>query len=262
MGAGPPSRAGPAGRHRGGDPLGLPGQLQPAAAAHSRSVRPPHRRGRFPSGLAPADGGRRRERPARDSVARTAIRRARRAGGRLLHLVAGRGRARLPGLDDVRGGAGPAQAARAGKAMGAPGHFARLRPWPEAADDQAWSALRDGHDRAPGRLRCARQHHSRGAGGRRGRILDHRPQMVRVRADVRRLSGPGPGPRRPFVLCHAARAAGRSPQRLSHPAAERQARQPLQRIERGGVRARIGGDGRGGGERRADDHRHGQPHAP
>ena len=50
-------------------------------------------------------------------------------------------------------------------------------------------------------------------------------------------------------------------QPLPPPAPEGQARQPLERVQRGRVRRRLGPDGRRGGPRRADDHRDGQPHA-
>ena len=50
---------------------------------------------------------------------------------------------------------------------------------------------RHGHDREAGRHRCARQHHARRA---RWRCLpDHRPQVVHVGADVRRVPGAGAG---------------------------------------------------------------------
>ncbi len=50
--------------------------------------------------------------------------------------------------------------------------------------------------------------------------------------------------------------------RIQHPAAQGQARQPLERLERGRVPRRLGAARRRGGSRRADDHRDGQPHAP
>ncbi len=46
------------------------------------------------------------------------------------------------------------------------------------------------------------------------------------------------------------------------PAPQGQARQPLQRLQRGRVPRRLGAHGRRGGARRADDHRDGQPHPP
>ena len=52
-----------------------------------------------------------------------------------------------------------------------------------------------GDDREAGRLRRARQHHARRA-GRRRRLRDHRPQVVLLGADVRRLPRARPGSRR------------------------------------------------------------------
>ncbi len=52
------------------------------------------------------------------------------------------------------------------------------------------------------------------------------------------------------------------PQRLSHPAPEGQARQPLQRLLGDRAARRLGADGRRARPRRADDHRDGRPHAP
>ena len=55
---------------------------------------------------------------------------------------------------------------------------------------------------------------------------------------------------------------GRRAQPLPPAAAQGQARQPLQRLQRGRVRRRLGLAGRRGGRRGADDHRDGQPHPP
>jgi putative acyl-CoA dehydrogenase len=84
-----------------------------------------------------------------------------------------------------------------------------------------------------------------------------RPQVVHQRADVRRLPRAGPGARRVELLPGAEGAARRHPQRLPHPAAQGQARQPQQRQQRAGVRRhRRLARGRAGA-RRPHDHRDG-----
>ena len=97
--------------------------------------------------------------------------------------------------------------------------------------------------------------------GRRRRVPAHRAQVVLLGADVRRLPRARPGARRPLVLPAPARAARRHAQRLPPPAAEGQARQPLERLR---ARSSSTAPGRGSSARRArrpDDHRDGQPHA-
>ena len=99
-----------------------------------------------------------------------------------------------------------------------------------------------------------------GGGPGRG-VRDHRPQVVLLGADVRRLPRARADRRRPVVLPAAAHPARRHAQPLPPPAPEGQARQPLQRLQRGRVRRRLGAHARRGGPRRPDDHRDGQPHA-
>ena len=67
----------------------------------------------------------------------------------------------------------------------------------------------------------------------------HRPQVVHVGADVRRVPGAGAGAGRADLFLHAAVSPGRQRQRAAFPAAEGQARQPLQRLVGGGVRRRL-----------------------
>ena len=67
------------------------------------------------------------------------------------------------------------------------------------------------------------------------------------------------GPR--FVLPAAADPARRLAQRVPHPAAEGQARQPLQRLLGDRVARRLGPHGRRAGTGCPDDHRDGRPHA-
>ena len=99
-------------------------------------------------------------------------------------------------------------------------------------------------------------------GGPGRRVRDHRPQVVLLGADERPLPHPRPDRRGPVVLRAPAGPARRHAQRHPHPAPEGQARQPLQRLERGRVPRRDRAHGRRAGPRRADDHRDGRPHAP
>ena len=92
----------------------------------------------------------------------------------------------------------------------------------------------------------------------------HRPQVVLLGADVRRPPGAradrrGAAGLSCFFLPRF--RARRHAQRDPHPAPEGQARQPLERVERGRVRRRRGLAGRRGRPRHADHPRDGQPHA-
>ena len=66
-----------------------------------------------------------------------------------------------------------------------------LRPAFPAVVGEDRHHARHGHDREAGRHRRAHQYDARAAGRRR--LHHHRPQMVHVGADVRRLSGAGAG---------------------------------------------------------------------
>ena len=86
--------------------------------------------------------------------------------------------------------------------------------------------------------------------GRAGRLPADRAQVVHLRADERPVPGAGPGPRRADLLPAPPGAAGRHRQLLADPAAEGQARQPVQRLRRDRVRRqawaqRVGPEGRG-----------------
>ena len=180
------------------------------------------------------------------AVARAAAGRARRPRG-AVHAVGQRQRRRhVPGVDDLRGDPGAARRrARAGRRVGAAADPARLR---------ARRAGGDGDDRAPGRLRRARQHHPRRA-GRRRRLRDPRPQVVLLLSAVRRVPGARPGARRALVLPGRARAGD------GVPAAQGQARHALAAVVRGRVPRHRRPADRRGGPRRAGDHPDGQPHA-
>ena len=87
--------------------------------------------------------------------------------------------------------------------LGAALHLALLRPaaWSRRAEERR--PLRHGDDREAGRLRCPRQHDpSRSAQRRRTRrrVRAHRPQVVLLGTDVRRLPRPRPDRARPLVL--------------------------------------------------------------
>ena len=84
----------------------------------------------------------------------------------------------------------------------------------------------------------------------RRRICRHRAQVVHVGADVRRLPGAGTGAGRHLLLPDAALPTRRDRQRAALPAAQGQARQPLQCLLRGGVRGRARLADRRGGARR------------
>ena len=87
--------------------------------------------------------------------------------GRVRRLEPGRGRPRLPGVDDVCGGAGPAPRPRPRRAVGSAARLPRLRPGAASRRGQGGRCRGHGHDREAGRLRRARQHHPGRAGRRR-----------------------------------------------------------------------------------------------
>ena len=153
----------------------------------------------------------------------------------------------VPGLHDLRGDPRAARG-RSGsrRGLGAAADRHRLR-------DRC--AGRHGDDRAPGRLRRARQHHP-GRAGRRRRLRDPRPQVVLLLSAVRRVPGPRPGAGRPVLLPGGARAGD------GVPAAQGQARHPLAALLRGRVPRHRGPPDRRGGPRRPGDHPDGQPHPP
>ena len=135
----------------------------------------------------------------------------------------------------------------------------RIRPRAQGAADQGRHHRGHVDDREAGRLRRPRRHHA-GHPQRRRQLQPDRAQVVHLGADVRRLPGARAGAGRAALLLPAAGAARRHPQPDVPAAAQGQARQPRQRLERGRVRRRHRVAGRRGGPRRADHHRDGQPH--
>ena len=112
--------------------VGPAGEREPARAAHARPLRQPDRRGRVPPGLARADG-RRRSRTALHSLPWTEPRPGAHVGARRgVHRHGpGRGRPRLPDLDDLRRRPGAARARRSWRPSGSRGspRLATTRGW-------------------------------------------------------------------------------------------------------------------------------------
>ena len=104
--------------------------------------------------------------------------------------------------------------------------------------------MRHGDDREAGRLRRARQHHAAPSplGDGEYALTGHKWFCSAPMCDAFLVLAQAE--RRPVVLPAAALAARRHAQPLPHPAAEGQARQPLQRVERDRVRRRLGAPGR------------------
>ena len=142
-------------RQRRGAGAQPPRRAQRAAAGDPRPLRQPHRPGRSGPVVALAAARCGRARDPQPAVARAEARSARRPRGHVHALQQRQRRRHVSGLDDLRRDAGAARRrARAGRRMGAAADEHRLR---------ARRAGRDGDDRAPGRLRRARQHHTRRA---------------------------------------------------------------------------------------------------
>ena len=242
-----------------------PRQREPAEAPDPRPLRQPDRRAGVPPRLARADAARHRAPAPFAALGGAPAGRARRPRRRVHVLLPGRGRRRLSDLDDLLGGAGAPQAARAGRGMGAANPLQRLRPAPDRGRREGGLALRHGDDREAGRLRRAGQHHGRPTDQRRrprGRVRDHRPQVVLLRPPVRRVPRPRPDRGRHLLLPDAAPAPGWRAQPLPAPAAQGQARQSLQRVLGDRVRRRLDAPGRRGRRRSPNDHRDGQSHPP
>jgi hypothetical protein len=223
--------------------MGPARQRARAGPAHARPLRPPHRRGRVPPRLPRADDRRDRPRAARRAVGRRPGRGARGPRREGLRVGPGRGWPPLPDLHDLRRRARAAPQPGPRRALRAAAHGDHLRPRPARAGDQARADRRHVDDREAGRLGRAGQHHARGAAARRQLPAD-RPQVVHLRADVRRVPRARPGARRAVLLPAPACAARRHAQPDAPAAAQGQARQPLERVVGGRVRPSPGSWGR------------------
>ena len=111
--------------------------------------------------LAPAARRRRVRGSRRRAVGGSRPGRPRGPGRVVLCLGPGRGRARLPGLDDVRRRARPAGQRRPCRGVRAVADQPGLRAGAAATVGKRGPARRHGHDREAGRLRRPRQHHRR-----------------------------------------------------------------------------------------------------
>jgi hypothetical protein len=143
----------------------------------------------------------------------------------------------VPDHHDARGFGVRLRRPGAAGASGAESGHRELRPGVPAVVGKVGHDARHGHDGKAGRHRRARQHPRP---PRRGGFLHHRrPQMVSVGADVRCLPGAGAGAGRAHLLLRAALSPRRFGQCAAIAAAQGQARQPLQRVERSRVRRRV-----------------------
>ena len=220
--AGPRAALAELGELAGGEAieLGPPGQREPAGAAHPRPLRAPHRRGRVPSRLARADGARGRRTgshalPWREPQPG----RARRARG-AVHDLLGQveGGHRLPDLDDLLRRAGAARSSPSSRRSGsrASRRTTTTRGWCPASEKagalcgMAMTEKQGGSD-VRANTTVARPLNGGGPGAEYE--LD-RPQVVLLRADVRRLPRAGAGRGRPVLLPAAARPAGRQRNRF------------------------------------------------
>ena len=152
----------------------------------ARPVGIPARRGRVRPVVPPRDRRGDRPRRAHVRVGGPASRGARRACRDVHAVRAGRARARLPGVDDPRGGRLDRGLAVGRRRMAAAAVLPRVRAAPAAERAEAQRADRHGDDREAGRLRRPRRH-DRGRVDGRARVPAHRPQVVLLGADVGRL---------------------------------------------------------------------------
>ena len=176
-----------------------------------------------------------------------------RARGALLHGGAGRDRPSLPDHHDARRGGGAC--GRAGalaelmpkicRAATTP----RFRPWWEKTGITLGMGMTEKQGGTDVRANTTTARPPAGDGYRH-----HRPQMVHVRAHVRRLPGAGAGAGRAHLLPDAALSPRRLGQRAAPAAPEGQARQPLECVVRSRVRRRLRLARRRGGQGRAHHH--------
>ncbi len=185
------------------------------------------------------------------------------ACGALLHGRADGGGALLSGDDDARRRADADAGAGACRGVAAADPVADLRWRVPARRAEGRRDHRHGADGKAGRHGRAREH-DRGPAGRYrggGRASPDRPQVVHVRADVGCLPDDRADRCRADVLPGAARLARWNHERREAAAAERQARQPLERLigGRAGWRTRLAR--RRGRARHSRDHRNGDGNA-
>ena len=242
---------------RAGTGVGRAGQREPAGAAHARPLRQPYRRGRLPSRLAPA------ARPRAVSAGLTdAWNRPdghlRRAAGFMVWAQAEAGHgcpvsmthAAVPALRTD-----PALAAEWEPRLTSHVYEQGLRP----ADRKAGVLFGMGMTEKQGGSDVRANTTSARAAGRGGRVPAHRTQVVLLGADVATGSWcwrRPPGGLTCFLVPRVLPDGTRNV--FAHPAAQGQAGQPLQRLERGRVRRDLGAPGRRGGPRGAHHHRDGR----
>ena len=220
--------------------VGRRGQREPAGAADPRPLRPPHRRGRVPPGLAPADGARASSTSStRCRGASRSARRPRGARGDVRHDSA-QAEAGLGCPITMTFAVVPALRAQPELAaeweprltVDAPTTRALCRP-PRRRGALCGMAMTEKQGGSDVRANTTRDAAERRRTGRRVRA--HRPQVVLLGADVRPVPRARADRRGRLLLPAAARAARRRAQRVPAPAPEGQARQPLERLERGRV---------------------------
>ena len=189
-------------------------QQEPARTRHPRPLRAPRRSCPLPPRLSRADAVGDRGGPSFLALDRPARGRPCRPRRRLLHAEPGRGRARLPDHDDLRRCGLPETSAGPGARVAAQDHRPHLRPAQRPGRREAGPDHRHGDDREAGRFGCPRQHDDRHSGRARGAgapVRSRRPQVLRLGADVRRLSRAGPGALRALLAssCRAGARTGR-----------------------------------------------------
>ena len=231
----------------GGEPiaLGRAGERARAGAAHARPLRQPHRRGRVPPRVAPADASS----PSRTGCTRcpgaTRAPGAHVARAALFYLLsqveAGVGcpismtYAVVPALR-----AQPELAAEWEPRLTSTEYDPRMIP----ARGEARRDLRHGDDREAGRLRRARQHDARPRRSARGgpggeyELTGHKWFCSAPMCDAFLVLAQTERGLSCFLVPRWLPDGTRNA--LPHPAPEGQARQPLERVERGRVRRRVG----------------------
>ena len=237
------------------------GQPLSARARHLRPLRPPARRGAVPSRLSRADGaGDGAQRPRRRLERERAWRACRPSrAARALHPS--RGGHHVPDEHDLRRGPGAARAAGRDPALARQADRRPLRRAAPADRREGRRHPRHGDDREAGRQRRARQLDPRPSGRRRRAALPPgRPQVVLLGPDERRLPHARLYRRRDHLFSGAAHPARRHAQPAAADAAQGQARQQVQRLERDRVPRHPGVPARRGRPRDQRDHRHGAPH--